>query len=53
MIVERTENPEWLSNAYLVADPKAGTKGVVVLGYLPKSPYAAADGQRSSRTSST
>ena len=22
MIVERTENPQWLSNAYLVADPE-------------------------------
>ena len=31
MIVERTENPQWLSNAYLVADPKAGT-GVLIDG---------------------
>lgn len=29
MIVERTENPQWLSNAYLVADPERGT-GVLV-----------------------
>ena len=31
MIVERTENPMWLSNAYLVADPEAGT-GVLIDG---------------------
>jgi hydroxyacylglutathione hydrolase len=31
LIVERTENPEWLSNAYLVADPEAGT-GVLIDG---------------------
>ncbi|HMI80263.1 MAG TPA: MBL fold metallo-hydrolase [Solirubrobacterales bacterium] len=31
MIVERTENPIWLSNAYLVADPERGT-GVLVDG---------------------
>ena len=31
MIVERTENPMWLSNAYLVADPDAGT-GVLIDG---------------------
>lgn len=31
MIVERTENPQWLSNAYLVADPERGT-GVLVDG---------------------
>ncbi len=31
MIVERTENPTWLSNAYLVADPEAGT-GVLIDG---------------------
>ena len=31
MIVERTENPTWLSNAYLVADPAAGT-GVLIDG---------------------
>ena len=24
LIVERTENPMWLSNAYLVADPERG-----------------------------
>ena len=29
MIVERTENPIWLSNAYLVADPERGT-GVLI-----------------------
>ena len=31
MIVERTENPMWLSNAYLVADPEAKT-GVLIDG---------------------
>ncbi len=31
MIVERTENPIWLSNAYLVADPGAGS-GVLIDG---------------------
>ena len=31
VIVERTENPQWLSNAYLVADPAAGT-GVLIDG---------------------
>lgn len=31
MIVERTENPQWLSNAYLVADG-AGGKGVLIDG---------------------
>lgn len=31
MIVERTENPAWLSNAYLVADPERGT-GVLIDG---------------------
>jgi glyoxylase-like metal-dependent hydrolase (beta-lactamase superfamily II) len=31
MIVERTENPIWLSNAYLVADPERGT-GVLIDG---------------------
>ncbi len=31
MIVERTENPMWLSNSYLVADPEAGT-GVLIDG---------------------
>ena len=31
MIVERTENPQWLSNAYLVADPERGT-GVLIDG---------------------
>lgn len=31
MIVERTENPQWLSNAYLVIDPDGGT-GVLIDG---------------------
>ncbi len=31
MIVERTENPQWLSNAYLVADSEGGT-GVLIDG---------------------
>ncbi|HVO55992.1 MAG TPA: MBL fold metallo-hydrolase [Solirubrobacterales bacterium] len=31
MIVERTENPQWLSNAYLVADPETKT-GVLIDG---------------------
>ena len=31
MIVERTENPQWLSNAYLVADVERGT-GVLIDG---------------------
>lgn len=31
MIVERTENPMWLSNSYLVADPESGT-GVLIDG---------------------
>ncbi len=31
MIVERTENPQWLSNAYLVADEPGGT-GVLIDG---------------------
>ena len=31
MIVERTENPNWLSNSYLVADPDSGT-GVLIDG---------------------
>ena len=31
MIVERTENPMWLSNAYLVADPESKT-GVLIDG---------------------
>jgi glyoxylase-like metal-dependent hydrolase (beta-lactamase superfamily II) len=31
LIVERTENPTWLSNAYLVADPERGT-GVLIDG---------------------
>jgi glyoxylase-like metal-dependent hydrolase (beta-lactamase superfamily II) len=31
LIVERTENPQWLSNAYLVADPERGS-GVLIDG---------------------
>src|SRR5262249_21373762 len=31
MIVERTENPQWLSNAYLVADEEGG-KGALIDG---------------------
>ncbi len=31
VIVERTENPQWLSNAYLVADPASAT-GVLIDG---------------------
>src|SRR5215217_1937703 len=31
MIIERTENPQWLSNAYLVADEAGGT-GVLIDG---------------------
>jgi hydroxyacylglutathione hydrolase len=31
MIVERTENPQWLSNAYLVAD-QAGGSGILIDG---------------------
>lgn len=31
MIIERTENPQWLSNAYLVADGRGG-KGVLIDG---------------------
>jgi hydroxyacylglutathione hydrolase len=31
LIVERTENPQWLSNAYLVADPDSGV-GVLIDG---------------------
>jgi glyoxylase-like metal-dependent hydrolase (beta-lactamase superfamily II) len=31
VLVERTENPQWLSNAYLVAD-EAGGKGVLIDG---------------------
>jgi glyoxylase-like metal-dependent hydrolase (beta-lactamase superfamily II) len=31
LIVERTENPQWLSNAYLVADEEGGT-GVLIDG---------------------
>ena len=32
MIVERTENPQWLSNAYLVADAEGGKTGVLIDG---------------------
>jgi hydroxyacylglutathione hydrolase len=31
LIIERTENPQWLSNAYLVADPDSG-KGILIDG---------------------
>jgi hydroxyacylglutathione hydrolase len=31
IVVERTENPQWLSNAYLVADPEGGT-GMLIDG---------------------
>ena len=31
MIVERTENPQWLSNAYLVANPDSG-RGILIDG---------------------
>jgi hydroxyacylglutathione hydrolase len=31
LFVERTENPQWLSNAYLVADPESGV-GVLIDG---------------------
>jgi hydroxyacylglutathione hydrolase len=31
MLIERTENPQWLSNAYLVADEEGG-KGVLIDG---------------------
>ncbi len=46
MIVERTENPQWLSNAYLVAD-EAGGKGVLIDGnddLVPLLERAEADG---------
>jgi hydroxyacylglutathione hydrolase len=46
VIVERTENPQWLSNAYLVADEAAGT-GVLIDGNDDVGPLlerAAADG---------
>jgi glyoxylase-like metal-dependent hydrolase (beta-lactamase superfamily II) len=46
MIVERTENPQWLSNAYLVADG-AGGKGVLIDGNDRLDPLlerAASDG---------
>ena len=46
MIVERTENPQWLSNAYLVADPERGT-GVLIDGNEDVDPLidrAEADG---------
>src|SRR6476660_9357840 len=31
MLIERTENPQWLSNAYLVADEEGG-KGILIDG---------------------
>ena len=40
MIVERTENPQWLSNAYLVADPEAKT-GVLIDGNEDLDPLLA------------
>jgi glyoxylase-like metal-dependent hydrolase (beta-lactamase superfamily II) len=46
LIVERTENPQWLSNAYLVADEAGGT-GVLIDGNDDVGPLlerAAADG---------
>jgi glyoxylase-like metal-dependent hydrolase (beta-lactamase superfamily II) len=46
VIVERTENPQWLSNAYLVADPERGT-GVLIDGNEDVDPLidrAEADG---------
>jgi hydroxyacylglutathione hydrolase len=46
VIVERTENPMWLSNAYLVADPERGT-GVLIDGNEELGPLlerAARDG---------
>lgn len=39
MIVERTENPQWLSNAYLVADPARGA-GVLIDGNDDLEPLA-------------
>jgi glyoxylase-like metal-dependent hydrolase (beta-lactamase superfamily II) len=40
LIVERTENPQWLSNAYLVADPEAKT-GVLIDGNEDLDPLLA------------
>jgi hydroxyacylglutathione hydrolase len=40
MIVERTENPLWLSNSYLVADPESGT-GVLIDGNEEMEPLVA------------
>src|SRR6185312_1628178 len=44
LIVERTENPQWLSNAYLVADPERGTgvliDGIEITHYLVTHPHA-------------
>ncbi len=40
MIVERTENPNWLSNAYLVADPETKT-GVLIDGNEDLGPLLA------------
>jgi glyoxylase-like metal-dependent hydrolase (beta-lactamase superfamily II) len=39
LIVERTENPQWLSNAYLVADPARGA-GVLIDGNDDLEPLA-------------
>jgi hydroxyacylglutathione hydrolase len=44
MIVERTENPQWLSNAYLVAD-EAGGKGVLIDGNDDLGPLLERAGQ--------
>ena len=48
VIVERTENPQWLSNAYLVADPEAGT-GVLIDGNDRARPAAGARRARRDR----
>jgi len=40
LIVERTENPQWLSNAYLVADPERKT-GVLIDGNDDVGPLVA------------
>jgi hydroxyacylglutathione hydrolase len=40
LIVERTENPQWLSNAYLVANPEAKT-GVLIDGNEEVDPLLA------------
>jgi glyoxylase-like metal-dependent hydrolase (beta-lactamase superfamily II) len=40
MLIERTENPQWLSNAYLVADEEGG-KGVLIDGNEDLGPLLA------------